>query len=176
LKLSSRDGIALRGLARAYLKTGRPDLAGNPLAMAFQDTPDDPKLMLLIGVADDFIGQHTAAQVRYRHGLQIAPADRSLAINLALSLALSEKFDEAIAVLRPVAMAPGATAQERQTLALIYGIKGDQKMAREVARIDLDPASVDHNVAFYESLRRLPPEARSKAILSASTGSRAPQS
>jgi Flp pilus assembly protein TadD len=176
LKISPRDGDTLRGLARAYLKTGRPELAATPLALAYQDTPADAKLLLMIGVGDDFAGQHTAAQVRYRQGLQVAPADRSLSLNLALSLALSEKFDAAIAVLRPLAQAPGATAQERQTLALIYGLKGDQKAAREVARVDLDPASVDHNLAFYESLRRLPPDARSRAILSASAASRAPQS
>lgn len=176
LKISPRDGEGLRGLARAYLKTGRPDLAGNPLAMAYQDTPADPKLLLLIGVADDFIGQHDAAQTRYRQGLNIAPADRSLALNLALSLALSDKYEEAIATLRPMTLAPNASAQERQTLALIYGLKGDQKAAREMARLDLDPTSVDHNLAFYESLRRLSPDARSRAILSASAAPRAPQS
>ena len=172
LKLNPRDGDALRGLARAYLKTGRPDLAGDPLALAFQDTPNDPKLLMLIGVADDFIGQHTSAQTRYHQGLQIAPADRSLSLDLALSLAFSEKFDEAIATLKPFTLAPAATPQERQTLALIYGLKGDQKAAREVARVDLDQASVDHNLAFYESLRRLSPDARSRAVLSASATQR----
>jgi Flp pilus assembly protein TadD len=177
LKLAAHDPLALRGLARAYLKTGRPDLAGNPLAIAYQDTPNDAKLLLLIGVADDFIGQHGAAQSRYRQGLQFAPADRSLSLDLALSLALSEKFDAAIGLLRPIAYGAGATAQERQTLALIYGLKGDEKAARDLAKMDLDPASVDHNLAFYESLRRLPPDARSRAVLSASAAPRAaPQS
>jgi Flp pilus assembly protein TadD len=176
LKIDPRHGEALRGLGRAYLKTGRPDLAATSLAIAYQDTPNDPKLLLLIGVADDFIGRHMAAQTRYRQGLQIAPTDRSLSLDLALSLALSEKFDEAIAVLQPIAQGPGATPRDRQTLALVFGLKGDAKAARAVARVDLDPASVDHNLAFYESLRRLPPEARSRAILSASAVPRAPQS
>ncbi len=43
LKISPHDGEALRGLARAYLKTGRPDLASDPLALAFHDTPNDPE-------------------------------------------------------------------------------------------------------------------------------------
>lgn len=172
LKLNPHDGEGLRGLARAYLRTGRPDLAGAPLALAFQDSPNDAKLLMLIGVADDFIGQHASAQQRYRQGLKLAPADRSISLDLALSLALSEHFDEAIAILRPIAQGPGATAQERQTLALIYGLKGDQNAARQVALVDLDPGSVDHNLAFYESLRRLSPDARSRAVLSASAGSR----
>lgn len=176
LKIAPRAPQALRGLAKAYLKTGRPDLAGNSLALAYQDTPSDAKLLMMIGVADDFIGKHAAAQVRYQQGLRLAPADRSLKQNFALSLALSEKYDQAIGVLQPVAYAANATPQERQTLALIYGLKGDQKAAREMARRDLDPAAVDHNLAFYETLRHLSPDARSRAILSASATPRAPQS
>lgn len=175
LKLNPHQPDALRGLGKAYLKTGRSDLAASPLAIAYQDTPNDAKLLLLIGVADDFIGQHSFAQARYQQGLRIAPADRSLSLDLALSLALSEKFDQAITLLRPLAYAPNATPQERQTLALIYGLKGDQKAAREIARRDLDAASVDHNLAFYDTLRRLPPDARSRAILSASAATK-PQS
>jgi Flp pilus assembly protein TadD len=175
LKLDPRYQEALRGLAKAYLKTGRADLASGPLAIAYKDNPNDPKLLLLIGVADDFIGQHANAQARYQQGLRIAPADRSLLLDLALSFALSEKFDAAINMLRPVAFAAAATPQERQTLALIYGLKGDQKSALQLARMDLDAASANHNLAFYESLRRLPPDARSRAILSASAAPR-PQS
>src|SRR5262249_32194876 len=175
LKLNPHEPNALRGLAKSYLKTGRPDLSANPLAAAYQDTPDDPKLLLLIGVADDFIGQHEHAQNRYPQGLRVAPTDRSLILNLALSLALSEKYDQAIEVLRPIALAPNATPHERQTLALIYGLKGDQKAARDLARRDLDATAADHNVAFYDTLRRLPPDARSRAILSASAATK-PQS
>jgi len=175
LKIDPNSPTALRGLAKAYLKTGRPDLAANPLAFAYLKTPDDPKLLLLIGVADDFIGQHANAQIRYQQGLRVAPADRSLILNFALSLALSEKFDQAVAMLRPLAYAPGAMPQERQTLALIYGLKGDQKTARELSRIDLDAESVDHNIAYYDTLRRLSPDARSRAILSVSAAAR-PQS
>jgi len=175
LKLNPQAPTALRGLAKAYLRTGRPDLASSPLAVAYQGTPNDPKLLLLIGVADDFIVQHADAQDRYQQGLQLAPGDRALSLDLALSLALSEKFDQAIATLRPITYGPGSTPQERQTLALIYGLKGDEKSARELARRDLDAASVDHNLAFYDSLRRLSPDARSRAILSASAATR-PQS
>ncbi len=174
LKLSPKYPTALRGLAKGYLKTGRPDLAASPLAIAYTETPDDPKLLMLIGVADDFIGQHGHAQNRYRQGLRITPGDPSLLANLALSLALSEKFDEAIDMLRVVALAPNATPHERQTLALIYGLKGDQKAARDLARRDLDAAATDHNLAFYDTLRRLPPDARSRAILSASATAKPP--
>src|SRR5580704_14195199 len=38
LARAEHDPGALRGLAKAYLKTGRPELADKPLSAAFQDT------------------------------------------------------------------------------------------------------------------------------------------
>jgi len=170
LQRQPHDPEALRALAKAYLKTGRPALAGAPLEVAFQDTPNDPKLMQLLGVTDDFLGQHREAQDRYRRGLELKPGDPGLALNLALSLALTENYDEAIAVLRPIATAPTAGPRDRQTMALIYGLKGDRAQAAQIGRLDLDPASVDHNLTYYDTLRRLSPEARSKAIRSLGAG------
>lgn len=170
LEREPRDPEALRGLAKAYLKSGRPELAAQPLAVAFQETPDDPRLLQLIGVADDFAGAHAEAQARYRRGLQIRPGDPALLLNLALSLALTENFDEAIGLLRPIAAAPAGTPRDRQTLALIYGLRGDRAAAERMGRLDLDAASVTHNLTYYETLRRLAPEARSRAILGASAG------
>jgi Flp pilus assembly protein TadD len=158
------DPEALRGLARAYLMTGRPELAGKPLSVAFKQTPDDPKLLQLIGVADDFLGQHEEAQARYRRGLELMPGDRALTLNLALSLALTGNYPQAIALLRPLAMAPRSTPRERQTLALIYGLQGNRPAAERMARMDLDPQAVSRNLAYYDSLRRLSPEARKRAI------------
>jgi Flp pilus assembly protein TadD len=166
LARNARDPEALRGLARAYLLSGKPQLAGDPLSTAYKDTPDDPKLLQLIGVADDFTGQHEEAQARYRRGLELLPRDPGLSVNLALSLAVTGNYGEALAVLTPIAMAPGGTRRERQTLALIYGLQGDRGQAERMAKLDLDPQSVQRNIAFYDTLRRLSPEARAKAIQS----------
>jgi Flp pilus assembly protein TadD len=166
---------ALRGLAKAYLRTGRPELAGAPLAAAYQATPNDPKLLLLIGVADDFVGQHKEAQARYRRGLELLPRDPALRLDLALSLALTGNYTEAVGVLRPMAIAPTGTPRQRQTLALIYGLAGDRASAEKMARRDLQPAAVQHNLAYYERLRSLSPEARRRALQSMSNSSSIPQ-
>jgi Flp pilus assembly protein TadD len=158
---------ALLGLARAYLKTGKPALALDPLNKAYALSPDDPKMLLLQGVAKDFSGEHAEAQAWYRRGLVAAPNDPALTVNLALSLALSGDYNSAIAALQPMAMAPGGSPQERQTLALIYGLRGNLAEAARLNRLDLDDASVEHNLAYYATLRELSPEARSRAILSA---------
>ena len=176
LSREARNPEALRGVARAYLKTARPELAGQPLALAFEGTPNDPKLLMLIGVADDFVDQHGEAQARYRRGLEIAPGDPALTLNLALSLALTGDYDQAITRLRPLAAGPSGTPQDRQTLALIYGLKGDRRAAEKLALIDLEPAAAQHNLAAYDNLRRLSPEARSRAIRALVTSSASPRS
>ena len=172
-----RDPAALRGLARAYLRTGKPELALEPLGIAYEQAPDDPKLLQLIGVAEDFAGRHAAAQTRYRRGLEFLPSDRGLSVNLALSLALSGEYGDAVAVLSPVALGPGGTSGERQTLALIYALRGDSSAAERIARLDLDPQQATRQLAFYDTLRLLSSEARSRAIRSMTTsagGSRPP--
>jgi len=169
LARNDHDPEALRGLARAYLLTGKTELAGAPLSIAYKETPNDPKLLQLIGVADDFAGQHVEAQARYRRGLELLPGDPGLSLNLALSLALTGNYPEAIAVLRPIASAVTASPRERQTLALIYALQGDRAEAAKFARLDLDAQTVQRNLAFYDSLRRMAPEARAKAIQSLST-------
>jgi Flp pilus assembly protein TadD len=165
---------ALRGLAKAYLETGRPELALIPLAKATTLIPDDPGLLVLFGVAEDFTGHHWQAQADYRRGLAKTPGNAALTVDLALSLALTEDYPDAIAVLQPIAMAPTGSAQERQTLALIYGLDGSTAEAARLGRIDLDQASVEHNLAYYQTLRELSPEARRRAILSAGTYRSAP--
>ncbi len=159
-------GGAQVGLAKAFLKTGKAELALSPLSKAMEESPDDPKLLLLLGVAKDLAGRHWEAQANYRDGLLRAPGDPALTVDLALSLALSGNYPNAIAVLQPLAMSAAGTAQERQTLALIYGLNGNTAEAGRLGRIDLDDASVERNLAYYQSLRELSPEARSQAILS----------
>jgi Flp pilus assembly protein TadD len=156
------------GLARAFLKTGKPQLALTPLSKAMEQSPDNPKLLLLLGVTKDLAGSHWEAQAYYRDGLVRAPGDPALTVDLALSLALSGNYPNAISVLQPLAMSAAGAAQERQTLALIYGLNGNTAEAARIGRIDLDDASVEHNLAYYQSLRELSPEARSQAILSGS--------
>jgi len=92
----------------------------------------------------------------------------ALTLNLALSLALSGEYPDAVAVLQPLAMAATSSPQERQTLALIYGLRGNLAEAARLGRIDLDDSAVQRNLAYYQTLRELSPEARSRAILSGS--------
>jgi Flp pilus assembly protein TadD len=66
-----------------------------------------------------------------------------------LSPALSDTDSAAIDELQPVAMAPAGSARERQSLALVYGLQGNDTEAARIGRIDLDQASVEHNLTYY---------------------------
>ena len=164
----ARDPLAVpaqRGLAKAYLMTGRPELALGPLDHALAVAPTDREVLLLHGVTDDMVGRHAVAQDFYRRGLVVAPGDPALTVDLALSMALAGNYSAAISVLRPIAASPAGGPHERQTLAMLYGLAGNTQEAARYARMDLDEAAVEHNLAYYESLRHLTAEARDRAIL-----------
>lgn len=170
LDRNSHYPLALEGLAKAYLGTGKPELAQAPLELAYQEAPNNPKTLLLMGVTADFTGNHPQAQADYIEGLKYQADDPALTLDLALSLALAEQYDKAIETLAPLANGPNSTPRERQTLALIYGLQGDRLSAARYSRMDLNEAAVEHNLAYYDTLRRLPPDARSRAVLSANSG------
>jgi Flp pilus assembly protein TadD len=168
----SRDAHAAGadvGLARAYLMTGRPELAFLPLSRAYAANPKDPHLNLLLGVANDEAGHYTVAQSWYRGGLKISPGDPNLTIDLALSQALSGDYAGGIATLEPLVNGPGSSAAARQTLSLIEGLAGSESEAARLGRLDLDDTAVQHNLAYFASLRALSPQARAHALLAVRT-------
>jgi hypothetical protein len=82
--------------------------------------------------------------------------------NLGLSLGLSGRTDEGIAILRELAHDGAATANTRGNLALVYGLAGQEREASAVLATDLAPAQVQNNLAYYRELRGL--MARGKPI------------
>ncbi len=70
------------------------------------------------GVIKDQQGDHDTAQFYYREALALQPDNVSISNNLGLSLALSGKGDQAVAVLNDVVDAPDATATSRHNLPL----------------------------------------------------------
>ncbi len=145
------------------LELGRLELAAHKPSesLAYFDAalilaPDSAPAWNGKGVALDMLERHVEAQDAYRTGLSRASEDRVLQNNYGLSLALSGNYPDAIKVLTALAQEPGATARNRQNLALALGLQGDVADAKLVARTDLDEQTVDSNLRFYEASRAAP--------------------
>jgi Flp pilus assembly protein TadD len=144
---------ALLGLMRAQLSLSSPakalDYADQALSLASQDR----RAIVGRGVALDLLGRHAEAQASYRAVLATAPQDLAARNDLALSLALSGAFAEALDILKPLAQSSAATPRTRQNLALIYGLMGDNERAAALSRVDLDEPTTETNLRFFALVR-----------------------
>jgi Flp pilus assembly protein TadD len=153
LALEPRNLAALRGLGAVLIEIDQPELAIAQLELALDVAPDH-RLYNSLGVAHDMLGDHSAAQVYYREGFELAPNNLQIANNYGLSLALVGDHSAAIAMLERAVQDPAATPRVRQNLALAYGLAGERAAAERIAGLDLDQAAVDNNLSYYELLRR----------------------
>lgn len=150
----------LRRHANALIKMDRLAQARIQLEKGLEKAPNDAKLHNSLGVALDLLGHHEQAQSHYRKVDSLVGQN-----NLALSLALSKKYDEAIALLRPYESDLSLPKRFRLNLALIYGLKGDEKSAARVAGYILDREAVEHNLAIYRDLRNMTDKERTRKVL-----------
>jgi Flp pilus assembly protein TadD len=154
LAIDPSNTTALRGLANAKIQSGDPAGAIAPLQTAARLQPDW-RVQNSLGVANDMLADHAAAQAAYRAGLGLAPGNLELTSNLGLSLALAGDFGQSLPLLEQAARDPSATPRQRQNLALAYGLSGDDPKAAQVLKVDLDPGKVQANLGYYEYLRLL---------------------
>ena len=153
VKTDASNGAGLSGLGRSLVKAGEGRAALGPLDLAATVQPWDVKVWNARGVALDLVGRHVEAEASYRIGLNMEPENPTLRNNLGLSLALAGRPDEAIALLEPMAV-KGEDPRARQTLSLVYGLKGDDQAARELATEDMVDADADRNVEIFKLLRQ----------------------
>ena len=145
---------AKHGYGNALIALDRPNAALSQFEAALA-LREEARTHNGIGVAHDLLGDHILAQAHYQTGLVLEPANLTVRNNLALSLAVSGKYAQAIAILRRAVTDPRAGARHRLNLALVYGLAGESAAAAEIARIDLDEDSVLRNLAYYRTLRAL---------------------
>jgi Flp pilus assembly protein TadD len=144
---------ALIGLAKAEIALAEPAKALKNLDLAQGSQPKDPRVLINRGVALDLLERHADAQACYRAVLATTPRHLSARNNLALSLALSGQFPEALDIITPMARSPGAPPRIRQNLAVIYGLMGKRDEAAALSRKDLDPATAEANMRFLDLVR-----------------------
>ena len=122
-----------------------------------------------LGIANDHIGERMPALQAYEAALVLSPDNVAIINNMALSAALAGDMEEGTRLLERAATLPGATAQVRQNLALLYGVGGKLVAAERLARLDLPADLVARNLAYYREMRdgvqqrELGPEGKSSA-------------
>jgi Flp pilus assembly protein TadD len=155
MSIDPNNPRALRGLGNALIGQDQSDLSIAEFEKALTVNPKDYRAYSGLGVAHDSMAEHTKAQEYYYAGLTIAPDDVTLRNNLGLSLAFAGHYKGAIEILRPLALRPGASARDRQNLALAYGLSGDVDQAKKFARMDMDSREVERNLSYYAALRSI---------------------
>lgn len=147
------DVFALRAeYAKSLVASGRAVDAVDELTGLLEEVPDDWELLSALGIAYDLTDNAGQAEQTYRAALEVAPKNTSIINNLALSLALSGKIDNGIAMLEETTAGGLSTPHIRQNLALMYAMKGDILSARRLAEQDLPKEVVDNNIKYYERL------------------------
>ncbi len=171
LKRNRFSGCALQGYGILMIKKGEPDTAIALLDDAVDEDAADFRVFNVLGIAYDTLGDHAQAQNNYLAGLNMSPRSRSLHNNMALSMALQERYDAAIEQMRQFTTGEETDKPFLHNLALIYGLAGRIEEAAQALRNVLPEADVANNLAYYQALRAMPPDQRRKAVLDAVLGS-----
>lgn len=85
--------------------------------------------------------------------------------NRALVLAMTGQPDAAVNILKPLVKAGLLGPQGRQNLAMAYLLAGHEAEAFKMARVDLDPVTINDTFTFYRSLSSLAPANRMQAMV-----------
>lgn len=142
----------LAELGKAQLAAGRPEEASVALRLAVANGSDDWRTYSAAGVAMDMLGEFQLAQESYGKALALSPGRTSVLNNMALSWALAGKIRSGIGILERISLRPAAGAQTRQNLALLYAMNGEADRAAQVARRDLSPKDLRHNLRIYSQI------------------------
>lgn len=159
------SGYALQGYGILLIEQNQPDAAVTLLVPAVDEDAADHRVFNVLGIAYDALGDHTEAQNQYLAGLGMAPGNRSLSNNMALSLALQERYEAGVAQIESLLTGTEADKPLLHNLALIYGLAGKIGEAGKILRDLLPEADVVNNLAYYQNLRTLDPDARRGVIL-----------
>ncbi|KXV50942.1 tetratricopeptide repeat protein [Acetobacter tropicalis] len=145
--------------SRLLIEAGRPREALNRLQAAFRQNPSDTRVLVALGVALDTLGNQQAAQGYYQKALALNPDDVPARTDMALSLALSGSYPQAIGILRPLRSELAGTDQVshinavENALALVYGLMGDQTSSAAILRHRMSEKQAQENLTFYNAVR-----------------------
>ncbi|MBL4666991.1 MAG: tetratricopeptide repeat protein, partial [Sneathiella sp.] len=142
------------GIGYTYLVEDKPYLAAKSFEHAVSLDNQNSKSLGGLALALDTAGEHGKAQDYYRLAIKSDPNNLTYQNNLALSLALIGRIEQAIAMLEIITAHPNATAQHRQNLALVYGMAGKSSDAMRYSRMDLNESEARNNALYFQALNQ----------------------
>lgn len=146
---------ALDGIGRALIATGHYREAIDYFERSLANAPS-AALHNRLGVAHDLMGDGEKAQNNYRAALALDPKAISPRNNLALSLAISEFYFEAVKHMEQVAAHPDATIKHQQNLAFVYGMAGQNDAAvAALTKFGFSAPDIDKNRTLFKKARAL---------------------
>jgi Flp pilus assembly protein TadD len=107
-----------------------------------------------LGTIEARNGSYGKATHYFQQARELAPKRASILNNLALSLALDGKPDEAENLLRNADDSGRFGARLRQNLALVLALQGKFDDAQAMATTDLPPAQAKKNIAYLKKMLR----------------------
>ena len=140
---------------QARIGLGRVRLASDPAAAerlfleVLQQDPHNVIALNDLGIARDLQGRHREAQESYREAMGIDPSIVGVRVNLALSLAMMGRADDAAPMLRPIADAPSAPRKLRHDMAAVLAMGGDRAGAERILTKDMSPEQASQAVAIF---------------------------
>jgi Flp pilus assembly protein TadD len=141
------------GLERCYDRLAQPGKALAYAERAVERSPRDERVEVAYGVALDAAGRHDDAQRAYAKALATEPRSVAARNDLAISLAVTGRFHEAIDLLTPMVESANASPQVRQNLAFVYGLQGDREKSIALASSDLGVEAARSNMRLFDLIR-----------------------
>src|SRR5262249_38421432 len=121
-----------RALAMIDLLAGQSALAITELDQILAANPGDTRALVDKAVALDLQHQHAAAQAIYQQVLTAAPNDPAARNNLAISLMLEGRTNQALETLAPMQDADGSPRRLKINLGLLYAATGNVERSRQL--------------------------------------------
>ncbi len=162
LAMRKNNHQARRGLGEALVHSGNIREGVSNLEMALS-TGKSSRLFNKLAFAHEMAGAPRTSQAYYRSGLALYPDDLALRNNLALSLALSGDYAEAVDQLGRVAKHPSATGSHRRNLAFVHSMAGNFDAASRIED-GLDATNLGNN-SQQRKIHRLAKDGRRDELL-----------
>lgn len=154
------DSTTWYNLGKVKLALGSFDEALNAFDHANMAEPNNAKTMSGRAIALAALGRTSESIAAFD-----TKSDNLTLSNKALVFASTGQPDAAVAILEPLIRSGKSTARERQNLAMAYLLNGQEKQAKDLARLDLDAVTINETFTFYRSLASLKEQERMQALV-----------